>query len=101
MSEHTSRFDRRAFGGNYADEQEPKMRSALERVRDFMLDHIGQWLTKEEIRIGADLPAGTDPTPRIRDLRKSKYGGWTIDQQYRDGRYKYRLMVREDGAIPF
>jgi len=68
-----TRFDRRPFGGDYDEQDEPKFRSDLERVRQFFERHSWTWVTKEEIRIGCGLPVGKDVTPRIRDLRKAPF----------------------------
>lgn len=99
MSEYQSRFDPRMFGGNYEPESEPKMRSNLDLIREFMTFHPGVWMTKEQIRKGAGLEAGTDVTPRLRDLRKPRFGGWAIDMQYIDEQYRYRLRARDSRII--
>lgn len=89
----------RPFGGDYDDSQEQTMRTDLEKVRHFMLGNVGVWLTKKEIRIGSGLPADKDPTPRVRDLRKPRYGGWTVDRKFFDGFDHYRLSVASSSIV--
>lgn len=100
MSEIPSRYDSRPFGGDYDPADEPKMLDNMAKVKAFMITNIGQWFTKEEIRIGAGLPVGTDPTPRVRDMRKKPHGRWKVEKRRDDdGLYHYRLMVPDSEIV--
>lgn len=94
-----SRYDPRPFGGNYDQASEPKMKSNLDLVRDFMLGSPGTWFTKEEIRKGSGIDEGTDITPRLRDLRKPQFGAWSIQMQYMDEAYRYMLSPHRSSVI--
>ena len=68
-----------------------RLRSQLQRVRDLMID--GQWRTLQQIarQVGGS-EAGV--SARLRDLRKPRNGGYTVERKYiADGLYEYRLEV--------
>jgi hypothetical protein len=72
-----------------------RLRKHLEKIFSFMLD--GTWRTLDEI----SSVTGCDPKSvgsRVRDLRKEKFGGHTVERQRRGdpklGIYEYRLTVR-------
>ncbi len=92
IPELPSRYDKPTFAGPHEPEDEPKFQSDLERVRQFFLDHPNRWYSKEEIRVGCGMPVGKDVTPRIRDLRKERYGGLEIRQQKVSRQYRYCLI---------
>lgn len=85
-----SRYDDRDFGGDYEPEDERRFHNDLDRVRWFFFNHPRKWYSKEEVRVGADLPPGKDVTPRIRDLRKEQYGDLQIVVRKVGGQYRYR-----------
>ena len=75
-------------------EDVPRLKGQLERVRRYMKD--GDWHTIPEIAaaVGA---SQTSASARVRDLRKARFGGHTIERirdPYTPGRYWYRLMPR-------
>jgi hypothetical protein len=68
-----------------------RLRSQLARVRRAMAD--GEWHTLRELgeRL-ADSDASV--SARLRDLRKPKFGGWTVERQRvpgGNGLHRYRL----------
>ena len=59
-----------------------RLTSQLERVRDLMLD--GRWRTLKQItRAVRGSEAGV--SARLRDLRKSRFGGFTVNHQHLGG----------------
>lgn len=88
-----SRYDPPAFGGPHEPEDEPTFRSDLARIRAFFLSHPNQWYSKEELRVAVDLPVGKDVTPRIRDLRKQRFGAMRIVMKKIKGQYRYILPI--------
>lgn len=83
-----SQFD----GQTYLPERDgERLRSQLQRVRDLMID--GQWRTIPQItaEVGGS-EAGV--SARLRDLRKPRNGGYTVDRKYLgEGLFEYRLEV--------
>lgn len=69
-----------------------RLSSQLERVQALMID--GQWRTLEEIstKVGGTIPS---LSARLRDLRKNKFGGFTILRRRRDelkrGLHEYKM----------
>lgn len=99
MSEgRVNRYDPPAFGGETFDEDLDLARIThlLHRVKYLMLD--GQWRTFAEIKkaVGG---SESSISARLRDLRKSRYGGWTVNRRRRGdekrGLYEYQVAVRE------
>lgn len=91
MSETPNRYEPQKFGGDYEQADEPKMLTDLARVLDFFCRHPNRWYSKEDVRIGIGAPIGTDLSPRIRDLRKKKFGNWSIKREKIGGRYCYQF----------
>lgn len=61
-------------------------------VFDAMKD--GQWRTLAQIAAFADAPEPS-VSARLRDMRKAKFGGHTVERKYVDrGLFQYRLIVR-------
>lgn len=99
MPEHHPPFD----GVTYDPELDgARLATLLNRVSALMGD--GQWRTLAEIvaQVG-----GTEPSvsARLRDLRKPKFGGYTVDRRRRGaaerGIHEYRLGRAEpDVATP-
>lgn len=95
-----ARFD----GKTYEPKHDHKrMRGQLELVFNLMQD--GRWRSLEEIAVG--IYGDDDPfwllrtaglSARLRDLRKDKFGGHTVDRQSRGDRkrglFEYRLLLR-------
>jgi hypothetical protein len=65
----------------------------LTAVRELMLD--GRWRTLREIRDA--LPMECDVasvSARLRDLRKTEFGGWSVKRRVRSGRtWEYRVVT--------
>ena len=83
-----ARFD----GETYQPEiDQQRLSSQLERVKALMLD--GQWRGLAEL---AECVGGSEAgvSARIRDLRKLRFGAWTIERRRVDGGYfEYRLKA--------
>lgn len=87
----TKEFD----GATYEPEHDKaRLTSQLERVKALMLD--GQWRTLAEIQ---DSVGGTEASvsARLRDLRKSRFGGFAVDRRRRGmpstGLFEYRVST--------
>lgn len=80
-----------AFDGEtYEPERDgDRLEASLGRIRAAMAD--GRWWTLPELaHAGECSPAGA--SARLRDLRKPKFGGHTVERRYRgDGVWEYRL----------
>lgn len=78
-----------------------RLGNQMKAVRDLMLD--GRWRTLDEIAwaggTGSAFPESS-VSARLRDLRKPKFGGYTVERRYAGvGLWEYRLIVsplRED-----
>jgi hypothetical protein len=67
-----------------------RLRRQLDRVRMILLSEY-RWHTLAEIRINSGIPEAS-VSARLRDLRKEKFGGYTIDRQRRSpGTFEYRM----------
>jgi len=71
-----------------------RLTTQLAAVRTAMLD--GQWRTLEEIAVATGLQENTASiSARLRDLRKSKFGGFSVDRRRRgdpkEGLWEYRV----------
>lgn len=68
-----------------------RLTSQLVRVYGCMRD--GQWRTLDEIARSINDPAASI-SARLRDLRKSKFGGYTVQRRRRtQGLFEYRLAL--------
>ena len=81
-------------GFTYSPEADGKRLSTLlDRVRVLMVD--GHWRTLTEI---VQAVGGTEASvsARLRDLRKSRFGGWEVQKRRigRSGLYEYRVEIR-------
>lgn len=69
----------------------------LDKVRDLMLD--GSWRTPQEIvkavKTGTEQPGEAAVTARLRDLRKSRFGGYTVERRRREGTRAFEYQVRK------
>ena len=61
----------------------------LEAVKALMAD--GRWRSFDEIAQELDIPQAS-ASARVRDLRKVKFGAWTVERRY-DGGGLYRFRV--------
>lgn len=83
------------FDGSTYDDARDRRRLArqLTAVRRFMSD--GEWHHLSEVAHITGNPEAS-VSARLRDLRKPRFGGFTIEREYRgDGLYAYR-MARAD-----
>jgi hypothetical protein len=75
------------------DRDHERLASQLRRVRDLMSD--GRWHTLSGMSHALGDPESSI-SARIRDLRKRKFGGYTVERQYAgDGLWEYRILARE------
>jgi hypothetical protein len=84
-----------SFGGGTFDDKRDgdRLRAQLNRVYKFM--HDGVWRTLEMISRETGDPEAS-VSARLRDFRKSKFGGHTVERQYiSNGLWRYRLLVRK------
>ena len=66
-----------------------RLMSQLRDVKKVMID--GQWLTLEQISCITGHPQAS-VSARIRDLRKPKFGGHTVERRHvRRGLFQYKL----------
>lgn len=86
------RFDGVTF---HAEHDAVRLGALLQAVYDLMRD--GSWRTLAECR--ARLGRGTEASisARLRDLRKTRFGGYEVERRHRGdprlGLYEYRLKV--------
>jgi len=65
----------------------------LAKVKRLMLD--GEWRTLDEIATEVDSPPAS-VSARLRDLRKEKFGGYTVDRRRKGptrGLFEYRVSI--------
>ena len=89
------RFDGATFD---AARDAERLEKQLDAVKALMLD--GQARTLAEIRAALHLPPDAAVDARLRDLRKSKFGGYQVDRLYRgSGVWAYRVLPREIPSV--
>lgn len=78
-------------GATYEPEQDQgRLRRQLEAVKRVMQG--GEWRTLAEIALLAGCPEAS-ASARLRDLRKPKFGAWTVERQrVSGGLYRYRVI---------
>lgn len=89
LFEHGTRYPK--FAGRTYDAKldGERLKTQFECVKELMLD--GQWRTFDEIRATVK---GTETaiSARLRDLRKAKFGGYTVESRRRTvGLWEYRV----------
>jgi len=82
-------------GATYEPEHDRvRLTGLLDAVFQFMFD--GEWRTLAEIRAAINRGTETSISARLRDLRKKKFGAWTVDRKRignpKDGLHAYRLV---------
>lgn len=78
-------------GPDLEREDHERLTGQLARVRDFMRN--GKWWTLQAIAFHADAPEAS-VSARLRDLRKPKFGGHTIERRHLGrGLFEYRLVL--------
>ena len=75
-----------------------RLESQLDRVREFMRD--GRWHTLAAISRAC---GGSEPavSARLRDMRKPRFGAWTVERRRIDakpGVWEYRACSTADGG---
>jgi putative component of toxin-antitoxin plasmid stabilization module len=81
-----ARFDGATFD---PDRDGARLTRELDRVRAFMAD--GSWRTLKEIADATGAPEAS-VSARLRDLRKPRFGSWTVDREHvADGVWRYRV----------
>ena len=81
------------FGGESYDRERDGKRlyPDLIKLRSFMLRHQNIWFTPQSICTATGKDWATT-SARLRDLRKKKFGGYTIERRYlKDGLWEYRM----------
>lgn len=74
-----------------ADTDRPRLSRQVDRLKAYFRRNPGVWLTPFELaRVCGASEAGA--TARARDLRKQKFGGWTVTKRIRQspGLFEYR-----------
>lgn len=57
-----------------------------------------QWWTLSQLSMFTGFPEAS-VSARLRDLRKPKFGGYTIEREYvRKGQWRYRMVEQEEVA---
>lgn len=73
-----------------------RLSGQYERVFDAMKD--GRWRTLDDIWLATNCPQASI-SARLRDMRKERFGGHTVDRRYvANGEWEYRLLVSEEKA---
>lgn len=68
-----------------------RLRAQLDRVLGIM--QLGHWVTLAQLADTTGDPEAS-VSARLRDCRKSKFGGHTIERKYAgNGLYRYRMVV--------
>ncbi len=90
---------RPTFDGATFDEEKDgeRLRRQLEAVKDVMSD--GAWRTLAEISAATGAPEAS-ASARIRDLKKAKFGGHTVNRRRRAGQenrgiFEYQLLLKK------
>lgn len=95
-TQHPSLFDGR--GDDEGPTKDTRLASLLKRVYGVMSD--GHWRTLSDIAHEARAGSEASVSARLRDLRKPRFGGHTIERQLvGDGLYAYRMVPSECGLL--
>ena len=74
-----------------------RLRKQLDAVRSVMMS--GGWWTLAELSKKAQ-GSEASVSARLRDLRKTRFGGYTIDRRYvMDGVWEYHMALGEGGRM--
>lgn len=93
LFDYAQRAHSREFGGATYNEQRDgsRLKAQLERVRSYLLSHV--WVTLREVAEATGDPESS-VSARIRDLRKTQFGAYTIDREYVSrGLWRYRIKI--------
>lgn len=90
---------RSLFDGETAEPcDDARLTPYLDRVRQFMVEREGCWLTKDAIMRAAGSSDWAMVSARVRDLRKPKFGGYRVearrqpDLERGSGVWEYRVV---------
>lgn len=87
------------FDGATYDHDRDRVRLTAQLRRIFLIVTDGEWHTLREISHKTGDPEPSVST-RLRDFRKPRFGGWTVDRRYvSNGLHEYRL--RPPGSEPY
>ncbi len=87
-----------AFGGQTYEPKHDlaRLTNQLGRVRELMADR--EWRTLHQIMVGIHGISEAGVSARLRDLRKPRHGGHTVERRRlgepRNGLWEYRLLLR-------
>lgn len=83
-------FDGESFD---KDKDQARLTSNIVKVRQFMSD--GEWHTAHDIRRGIGASPDTAILERVRDLRKERFGAFSIESKRREGgTWCYRMVTK-------
>lgn len=81
------RFD----GPGLTDSDVKRLSGQLERIKALMAD--GLWRTLAEICEGIGATSEAGASARLRDLRKARFGAYTVESRRREGTlFEYRVL---------
>lgn len=87
------------FDGSTFNPEHDAQRLNAQYRATFALMEDGQWRTLSEIAEAVAAPQAS-VSARLRDMRKAKFGGHTVERRRRgepcNGLFEYRLVVRKD-----
>jgi hypothetical protein len=95
LFDYAQRAHTREFGGATYDEKRDgdRLKKQLAAVRSIMLR--SGWVTLKDLAAQVNAPESS-VSARIRDLRKSQFGGYTIERRYKErGLWEYRVSIGE------
>jgi hypothetical protein len=93
------------FDGATYEPERDAVRLGRQMTAVFRLMQDGAWRTPRQIQAAITIPSEFEPsdsaiTARLRDLRKQKFGGHTVDAlRRRDGSFEYRLWPNPDAHV--
>lgn len=86
------------FDGDTFDSERDSDRLARQYRRVFDLMKGGFWWTLRDLEETTGYSSASI-SARIRDMRKERFGGHTVERRYVDhGEWEYRLLVAEEKA---
>lgn len=84
------------FDGKTYDAERDKDRLTTQLYNVWKLMRDGRWRTLQQISEKVYCPEAS-VSARLRDFRKRKFGGHTVERQYvKRGLFKYRVIPNED-----
>lgn len=84
------------FDGNTYDHERDCARLSKQLLAVINVMKDGRWRTLPELAHATESPEAS-VSARLRDLRKPRFGGHTVERQYvRKGLFQYRLIYNEE-----